>query len=66
MSASSAVLREGHRARMTHAADVGGQIAPRSRNTVRSEHNAGQSQRGIARALDIDRRMVKRIILEAA
>jgi DNA-binding transcriptional regulator LsrR (DeoR family) len=51
---------------MTHAADVGGQIAPRSRNTVRSEHNAGQSQRGIARALDIDRRMVKRIILEAA
>jgi len=34
--------------------------------TVRARHEAGQSQRAIAREFDIDRRKVKRILGQAA
>jgi DNA-binding transcriptional regulator LsrR (DeoR family) len=40
--------------------------APGLEQAVRAWHNAGHSQRAIARGLDIDRRKVKRIIDQAA
>jgi hypothetical protein len=40
--------------------------APSVEQTVRAWHNAGHSQRAIARELNIDRRKVKRIIDQAA
>jgi DNA-binding transcriptional regulator LsrR (DeoR family) len=40
--------------------------APSVEQTVRAWHNAGHSQRAIARDLNIDRRKVKRIIDQAA
>jgi ActR/RegA family two-component response regulator len=39
---------------------------PALERTVRDRHDAGQSQRAIARDLNIDRRKVKRIIEQAA
>jgi hypothetical protein len=40
--------------------------APSVEHTVRAWHNAGHSQRAIARELNLDRRRVKRIIDQAA
>jgi hypothetical protein len=40
--------------------------APSLEQTVRAWHNAGHSQRAIARELNIDRRKIKRIIDQAA
>jgi hypothetical protein len=40
--------------------------APKVEQTVRAWHNAGRSQRAIARELNLDRRKVKRIIDQAA
>lgn len=40
--------------------------APTLEQTVRAWHDAGHSQRAMARELNIDRRRVKRIIEEAA
>jgi DNA invertase Pin-like site-specific DNA recombinase len=40
--------------------------APDPEQVVRARHNAGHSQRAIARDLRIDRRKVKRIIDQAA
>ena len=41
-------------------------VAPTLEQTVRARHEAGQSQRAIARELNIDRRKVKRILDQAA
>ena len=40
--------------------------APTLEQTVRTRHDAGQSQRAIAREFNIDRRKVKRILDQAA
>jgi DNA-binding transcriptional regulator LsrR (DeoR family) len=40
--------------------------APSLEQTVQAWHNAGHSQRAIARELNLDRRKVKRIIDQAA
>jgi hypothetical protein len=40
--------------------------APSVEQTVRAWHNAGHSQRAIARELNLDRRKVKRIINQGA
>jgi hypothetical protein len=40
--------------------------APSAEQTVRAWHNAGHSQRAIARELNLDRRKVKRILDQAA
>jgi hypothetical protein len=41
-------------------------VAPTLEQTIRTRHEAGHSQRAIARELDIDRRKVKRILDQAA
>ena len=41
-------------------------VAPTLEQTVRARHDAGHSQRAIARELNIDRRKVKRILDQAA
>jgi Protein of unknown function (DUF2637) len=41
-------------------------VAPTLEQTVRARHEAGHSQRAIARQLNIDRRKVKRILDQAA
>ncbi len=41
-------------------------VAPTLEQTVRARHDAGRSQRAIARELNIDRRKVKRILDQAA
>ena len=41
-------------------------VAPTLEQTVRARHEAGDSQRPIARELSIDRRKVKRILDQAA
>ena len=41
-------------------------VAPTLEQTIRARHEAGQSQRAIARELNIDRRKVKRILDQAA
>ena len=41
-------------------------VAPTLEQTVRARHEAGHSQRAIARELNIDRRKVKRILDQAA
>ena len=41
-------------------------VAPTLEQSVRARHEAGQSQRAIARELNIDRRKVKRILDQAA
>jgi hypothetical protein len=48
------------------AAPPGLPVAPSIEQTVRAWHNAGHSQRAIARELNLDRRKVKRIIDQAA
>ena len=52
----------GHGTRRTTPSDE----APGMEQTLRAWHNAGHSQRTIARELNIDRRKVKRIIDQAA
>jgi DNA invertase Pin-like site-specific DNA recombinase len=41
-------------------------VAPTLEQIVRARHEAGHSQRAIARELNVDRRKVKRMIEEAA
>jgi len=41
-------------------------VAPTLEQTVHARHEAGHSQRAIARELNIDRRKVKRILDQAA
>jgi hypothetical protein len=41
-------------------------VAPTLERTVRARHEAGQSQRAIARELNIDRRKIKRMIDQVA
>ena len=41
-------------------------VAPTLEQTIRARHQAGHSQRAIARELNIDRRKVKRILDRAA
>jgi hypothetical protein len=41
-------------------------VAPTLAHAVRARHDAGHSQRAIARELNIDRRKVKRILGQAA
>jgi hypothetical protein len=41
-------------------------VAPALEQTVRAHHDAGHSQRAIARELNIDRRKIKRILDQAA
>jgi Protein of unknown function (DUF2637) len=41
-------------------------VAPTLEQTVRARHEAGRSQRAIARELSIDRRKVRRILVQAA
>jgi hypothetical protein len=41
-------------------------VAPTLEQTVHARHEAGHSQRSIARALNVDRRKVKRILDQAA
>jgi hypothetical protein len=49
-----------------HDAPLASTEAPSLESTVRAWHNAGHSQRAIARKLNIDRRKVRRIVDEAA
>ena len=58
---------------MSHSVPIPDDDAPRALTeapsldqTVRAWHNAGHSQRAIARELNLDRRKVKRIIDQAA
>jgi hypothetical protein len=60
-------------AHMNQCAPIAGDYAPPElpraqsvEQTVRAWHNAGHSQRAIARELNLDRRKVKRIIDQAA
>jgi hypothetical protein len=41
-------------------------VAPTLEQTVRARHDAGHSQRAIARELNLDRRKIKRILDQAA
>jgi Protein of unknown function (DUF2637) len=65
--------RQTHDAAESHAAPLAEQDAPPAlvqvptlEQTVRTWHDAGRSQRAIARELNIDRRKVKQIISQAA
>ncbi len=71
------LIRTGHQTskqRITDAAEMprepetaqGSSIAPSLAQTVAAWHEAGKSQRAIARELSIDRRKVKQIIDQAA
>jgi hypothetical protein len=51
---------------LAHEAPLGLSPAPTLEQTVHPRHEAGLSQRAIARELDIDRRKVKRILDQAA
>jgi Protein of unknown function (DUF2637) len=51
---------------LAHEAPLELSAAPTLEQTVRARHEAGLSQRAIARELDIDRRKVKRILDQAA
>jgi hypothetical protein len=51
---------------LAHEAPLELSAAPALEQTVRARHEAGLSQRAIARELDIDRRKVKRILDQAA
>jgi hypothetical protein len=54
------------RARYQPAPPLELSVAPTLEQAVRARHEAGQSQRAIARELKIDRRMVKRMIDQVA
>ena len=49
-----------------HEAPLELPVAPTLEQTVRTRHDAGHSQRAIARELNIDRRKIKRILDQAA
>ena len=51
---------------LTQEAPLELSVAPTLEQTVREHHEAGHSQRAIARELNIDRRKVKRMLDQAA
>jgi hypothetical protein len=51
---------------LTHDTPLELSVAPTLERTVRARHEAGQSQRAIARELNIDRRKIKRMIDQVA
>ena len=51
---------------LAHDAPLELSVAPTLEQTVRARHQAGHSQRAIARELTIDRRKIKRILDRAA
>ena len=51
---------------LVHEAPLELPVAPTLEQTVRVRHEAGHSQRAIARELNLDRRKVKRILDRAA
>ena len=63
---SSWVQTSSHLPAVNHDAPPALTEAPSLEQTVRAWHNAGHSQRAIARELNIDRRKVKRILDQAA
>jgi DNA-binding transcriptional regulator LsrR (DeoR family) len=51
---------------LAHDAPLELSVAPTLEQTVRARHQAGHSQRAIARELNINRRKIKRILDRAA